>query len=62
MRFRYDNHRCCCSSRVVVGCCFFTHVVLIGQVKQYVACESQHQYDAFDMPDEIQLFLDEIHQ
>ena len=39
-----------------------SNVVLIGQVKQYVACESQHQYDAFDMPDEIQLFLDEIHQ
>ena len=33
------------------------NAVLSGQVKQYFACESQHQHGGFDMTDGIQCFF-----
>ena len=55
-----DPTFCLCSCRVVV--CLFrlnckSNVVLSGQVKQYFACESQHQQGTFDMTNGIQVFL-----
>ena len=34
-----------------------SHVVLTGQVKQYFACESQHQHGAFDKTGGLNYFL-----
>ena len=36
---------------------FKSHVVLTGQVKQYFACESQHQHGAFDKTGGFKYFL-----
>ena len=52
-----ENHKVCAlprSCRVLLCVLFFTiglqsHVVLIGQVKEYFAYESPHQHGAIDM-------------
>ena len=50
----FTLYLCSCRVVIVVQLCFIfvrmqSYVVLRGQVKQYSACESQHQHGAFDM-------------
>ena len=48
---------CCCRCFAFLFTDLQSHVVLTGQVKQYFACESQHQHGAFDKTGGFKYFL-----